>query len=239
MKMVMEEIYASLRFTGSGVLPSEITKYLDLLPTRAWQKGDCFVDATGKLRHRYNGLWLYDNKGLTFKRPVGHIRHTMNLIKNRLAGWRDNHDNVRVDLCLWIVASERIWTIYGKDIDLMVKQGYDGFNISFIGMEDHQSTMQRQDDCHAMPRLRLQASGHGCAGCSILQNGISAEDIDTALSLFSRKLKKRKIDTKMTALSCISIEWCVGHGSLYLSCDDLKLFRDIGCSRVDFAFKNV
>ena len=239
MKMVMEEIYASLRFTGSGVLPSEITKYLDLLPTRAWQKGDCFVDATGKLRHRYNGLWLYDNKGLTFKRPVGHIRHTMNLIKNRLAGWRDNHDNVRVDLCLWIVASERIWTIYGKDIDLMVKQGYDGFNISFIGMEDHQSTMQRQGNCHAMPRLRFQASGHGCAECSILRNGMSAEDIDPALSLFSRKLKKRKIDTKMTALSCISIEWCVGHGSLYLSCDDLKLFRDIGCSRVDFAFKNV
>lgn len=100
MKMAMEEIYASLRFTGSGVLPSEITKYLDLLPSRSWQRGDCFVDAVGKLRQRYNGLWLYDNKGLTFKRPVGHIRHMMNLIQNRLASWRDSHDNVRVDLCL-------------------------------------------------------------------------------------------------------------------------------------------
>ena len=82
--MAEEEIYASVRVVGGGVSPDEITERLNVAPSRAWRKGEPFVDVAGKMRERYDGLWLYDAKGLEFRSPVEHVRHVMDMVKGRI-----------------------------------------------------------------------------------------------------------------------------------------------------------
>ena len=236
--MAEEETYASLRFVGSCVVPDKITQQLKLLPSHAWQKGECFLDINGNTRQRYNGLWLYDARGKRFNQPVEHIRNLMKLIQDRSTCWRDNLGNIKVDLCLWIVAARKSWSIYASDIDLIIEGGYDGFNITFIGIEDCQSS-RRQGDCGTMLKLQLCSSEFACDECTVLRRGKFAYSIDKAISVFSKRIQRRKATGEPLPRSYISVEWSVGHGALYLSCNELSFFRALGCSRIDFAFKNV
>ena len=243
--MVKEETYSSLRFTGSGVRPCEITQHLNLLPSRAWQKGEWFSDAIGNKRRRYNGLWLYDAKGMTFRRPISHVAHLMNLVGKRIVTWRKEHchRNVRVDLGLWVVAPEISGTIFGKYIDSIIECGYDGLNISFVGVGNCLSSRRARHTRHsfhdAKEKLRLYACGFNGAECSVLLNGKAAWYMDNAMTVFSKTLQRKKNRAKTFAVKRILVEWHVGHGILYISRRALKLFRGIGCTRIDFILKNV
>ena len=111
--MAEEEIYASVRVVGGGVSPDEITERLNVAPSRAWRKGEPFVDIAGKMRERYDGLWLYSAKGLEFKSPVEHVRHVMDMVKGRIRRredgvWGDEYHH-KPSLCAkeaeWVAAA--------------------------------------------------------------------------------------------------------------------------------------
>ena len=233
--MLGEEIYASVRVIGSGVLPNEITESLNLIPTRAWRKGEYFIDATGKLRKRYDGLWLYDAKDMEFRLPVEHIRHMMNMVKGLIVCGKSD---VRIDLCLWIAAMEKVWMVGGQDIDQMIEEGFDGLNISFVGLDaDLMRNKHDSGEANSMARIRLFSLEYNRIVCSVMVEGESAEHIENVLSVFVKMLNERKI-TESLPLSHILIEWTVSHGALYIGRKDLKLFRSIGCPRLEFVFRN-
>ena len=233
--MVREETYASIRVIGSSVLPNEITESLNLVPTRTWRKGERFIDVTGKLRKRYNGLWLYDVKGIEFKSPVEHVKYLMNIVKGRTVCCKRD---LQIDLCLWISAMEKFWMLGGQDIDQMIEWGFDGLNISFVGLgDDLVKDTRNSREKTAMARIRLFELEYIRIVCSVMEEGKSAECIGNVLSMFVNRLNEKKVEEKPSSYS-ILVEWTVSHGALYIKSEDLKLFRSIGCTQFEFAFRN-
>lgn len=241
--MAAEELFASLRFVGSPMPSGLITKELNLNPSRTWQKGAPFVDPSGRILRRYNGLWLYDAKEVKSKLPVEHIRQLMGRINGHLQHclW-ECRGKVKADLCLWIAASEFLWSIDGEDVDLMLLGGYDGFNVTFIGIDDASSNNHQEiGEEKLCPRVScmLISCDNDQVVCTLSRKGRSAENIECALALFVRKLRTIKKTLKCSSMNRICIEWDISHGAIYFSNSDLKWLRDVGCSRIDFAFRNI
>ena len=237
-KIMVEELYASIRFVGSDVAPDEISRLLDMRPSKSWRMGELFVDVTGMVHRRYNGLWLYDLKGVKFNHPVEHMRCLMNLIKGRLVHLRDvQRGDFRIDLCLCIAAPEKSWSIDKQDMDLIVEEGFDGFNVTFVGMDDCSSKKQIVDN-EVTARFLLYTGESNHIEYSLETKGCAAECIENCLSQFMQELQSKSVGM-VSPQSNISIEWKVSHGALYMGREYLRLLHNMSYSKINFMFKTV
>lgn len=225
-------------------MPEVITRQLGIEPSHGWRKGDPFIDVSGVQRRRYNGLWLYEAKNMAYESPCEHIMQAIRRTKGRLELCRrECHDEVDIDVCLWVEAAESSFVIERNIFEAILDERMDGLNISFIGIDDSSSmedgsTISLTDDEAAYFRISMACDGGVIS--SILRRGRLSYNSNKNLSLFYQKVQMQKKKMLEVPQSCISadLQWRVPHGALYFGRDLLRLFCDLNCAFVRFTFRN-
>ena len=179
---------------------------------------------------------------MAYESPCEHVMQAIRRTKGRLELCRrECHDEVDIDVCLWVEAAESSFVIEKNIFEAILDERMDGLNITFIGMDDS-PTMKGatySPTCCEKAGFRLSMVSPGGVISSIHRSGRLAYNSGKNISLFYQDVLKKK--TLAVPQSCISVDlqWKVPHGALYFGRDLLRLLCDLNCAFVRFTFRNV